>query len=116
MIIIAGHIDFAPEDSAAAVDAGLKLQRETRELRGCLDYLWSLDPAVPGRVHVFERWEDEASLRAHFEGEKYAAMRQVLRGWDKRAVDIWKYRPDRMDRVYDYQGNPRADFCGENAL
>lgn len=110
MIIIAGHIDFAPQESAAAVAAGVELQERTREQAGCLDYLWSLDPVVPGRVHVFERWEDEASLREHFAGENYSQMRRILRGWEKLQTDIWKYRPDGMERVYDEHGTPRADF------
>ena len=34
---------------------------------GCQDYSWTLDPYVPGRIWVMERWESEASLKKHFE-------------------------------------------------
>ncbi len=116
MIIITGFIDFPPEDRHDVLEACSELQLATREQRGCLDYVWSADPAVPGRVYVFERWEDEASLKAHFEGAYYRDMRKLLRGWEKRHTDIWKYRPDRMERVYDPQGNPRAEFAAESVL
>ncbi|MEO2168084.1 MAG: putative quinol monooxygenase, partial [bacterium] len=61
MIIITGFIDFPPEDRHDVLEACSELQLATREQRGCLDYVWSADPAVPGRVYVFERWEDEAA-------------------------------------------------------
>lgn len=113
MILIAGTLDLEPEDREAALEAGRELQTRTRRLPGCLDYVWSADPAVPGRVYVFERWADEASLRAHFEGPLYWDMRKVLGQFKKRAVDVAKYRVDLKEPVYDPEGTPRADFFTE---
>ena len=36
---------------------------------GCQDYSWTLDPYVPGRIWVMERWESEESLKKHFEDD-----------------------------------------------
>ena len=110
MIIIAGTLDFEPSQREAALAAGQDLILATREQTGCLDYAWMPDLVKPGRVYVFERWQDEASLRAHFEGSNYWDMRKVLGGFGKLSTDIWKYRPEISERVYDAEGNPRADF------
>lgn len=115
MILIAGTLDLQPDDREAALEAGRELQTKTRQLPGCLDYVWSADPAVPGRVYVFERWADEAALRAHFEGPLYWDMRKVLGQFKKLAVDVAKYRVDLQEPVYDPEGNPRADFFTEKS-
>jgi len=114
MIIIAGTVDFHPHESQAALEAGREIAAATRTLEGCLDYVWSADPVVPGRVYVFERWADEDALRAHFEGALYRDMREVLRRYEKLRVDVSKYRIDLREPVYDRDGNPRADFSGES--
>ena len=110
MIVIAGTVDLRPEKRQAALDAGREIAAATRALEGCLDYVWSADPVVPGRVYVFERWTDEAALRAHFDGPLYWEMRKVLREYEKLHTDISKYRIDLQEPVYDADGNPRADF------
>ncbi len=113
MIIIAGTLDVPAADREAALEAGRELQAATRELPGCLDYVWSADPAMPGRVYVFERWADEASLRAHFEGPLYWDMRKVWGRFEKMRVDVSKYRIDLQEPVYDREGKARADFFTE---
>ena len=110
MIIIAGILDVRPEERAPTLEASRELQARTRELPGCLDYVWSADPAVDGRVYVFERWQDEASLAAHFEGPLYWDMRKVWGRCEKLQVDVSKYRIDIQEAVYDDQGKARADF------
>ena len=110
MIIIAGTLDFAPEERDSAVEAARELSARTRELPGCLDYVWTPDPAVPGRMYVFERWEDEASLSAHFGGPLYGEMRKTLGAFRRLSTDISKYRIDVQEPVYDRDGRPRADF------
>jgi hypothetical protein len=39
--------------------------RKSRAEPGCLEYTMSADPLDPGRVMLFERWADQASLDAH---------------------------------------------------
>lgn len=113
MIIIAGSLDFDPGQREEALSASADLVLATRQQVGCLDYVWSPDPVVPGRVYVFERWEDEGALKAHFEGSNYWDMRKALGQYGKLKTDIWKYRPDCIERVYDKEGTPRADFFTE---
>lgn len=112
MIIIAGTIDLA--DPAARDDALAKatpLQQATRDDEpGCLAYVFSADPCVEGRIVVYELWEDEASLAAHFEHPNYHNMRMMLGSVGLAGADNSKYRCDLSEPVYDETRTPRADF------
>ena len=110
MIIIAGSVTVDPEQRAAALEAGRTLMQETRALKGCVDYVWSADPAVPDRIYVYERWEREADLAAHLAGPLYIAMRDTIASHGLRGADVAKFEIARMGAVYDPKGRPRADF------
>jgi quinol monooxygenase YgiN len=111
-IIIAGTIDLAdPDTTAAAMESTAALQQATRDDEpGCLAYVFSADPCVPGRLCVFELWEDEASLAAHFQHPNYFAMRTMLGTIGLKGSDNRKYRVDISEPVYDATRTPRADF------
>jgi quinol monooxygenase YgiN len=65
MIIVAGTYDVAPEDRDAFLASRRERVERYRLEPGCLEYVWSIDPDVPGRVRLFERWTDSESLRVH---------------------------------------------------
>ncbi len=112
MIIIAGTIDLAdPSRMAEAMEKARPLQQATRDDEpGCLAYVFSEDPCVEGRIVVYELWEDEASLRAHFQHQNYFNMGAMLREIGLAGADNNKYRCDYKEPVYDETGTPRADF------
>lgn len=110
MIIIAGTVDVDPGQRDAALAAGREHEAATRRQQGCLDYSWMPDGHDPGRIYVFERWLDEASLAAHFNGPLYRAMRETMARHGLRGADVLKYRIDLAEPVYDPSGRPRADF------
>ena len=114
-IIIAGTIDVAPEKLEACAEAAKSLMEPTRAQKGCLDYVFTADPIVPGRLTVYERWEDEASLKAHFDGPNYRNMRDLIAQYDLRGALVHKFRISLVEPVYDPQGVPRADFFTEEA-
>lgn len=114
MIIIAGTVDVDPERRDEALEAGRPHMEATRAWKGCLDYVWSADLLVPGRIYVFERWESQEDLAAHFEGPHYPAMRTTMAGFGLRGVDVSKYRMSFSEPVYDPTGTPRADFFSED--
>jgi quinol monooxygenase YgiN len=111
-IIIAGTIDLAdPTSTAAALATTAPLQQATRdEEPGCLAYVFSADPCVEGRLCVYELWEDEASLAAHFVHPNYLQMRTALGTIGLKGSDNKKYRTDLSEPVYDATRTPRADF------
>ncbi|MFA9563725.1 MAG: putative quinol monooxygenase [Acidimicrobiales bacterium] len=112
MIIIAGHLEYA--DRAARDEilaASADLQEATREDEpGCAAYCFSADPTDATRVLVYERWEDQASLAAHFEHPNYDEMRAVFHLFSRTGGEVKKYRCDLSEPVYDETGTIRADF------
>lgn len=109
-IIVSGTVDFSPADAAGVLADSIDLLRDTRRQAGCLDYVWSADPATPGRLYVYERWDSEAALAAHLAGRCYTDMATLLHGRGILAVDVQKHRIDRSGPVYDAAGVARADF------
>ncbi|MEM7018713.1 MAG: antibiotic biosynthesis monooxygenase [Pseudomonadota bacterium] len=112
MIIIAGYIDLADANKMAeALERAKPLQQATRDDEpGCQAYVFSEDPCVPGRIVVYELWDDEASLAAHFKHQNYFNMGAMLADVGIAAADNNKYRCDFKEPVYDETRTPRADF------
>jgi quinol monooxygenase YgiN len=73
MIIVGGSFEIDPDDRDAFVAGRLESVRRSRAENGCLDYVVAPDPAEPGRVVLFERWEDQAALDAHLAASRSAA-------------------------------------------
>jgi quinol monooxygenase YgiN len=79
-VIVAGWMDFAPEDRAPALDAFAVVVAKTLEEPGCIDYAFTPDPVLPGRVRVFEHWDDDASLTEHLQLPHVLELRAALSG------------------------------------
>ncbi len=114
VIIIAGTVDVDPDKRDAALEAGLPHMEATRAWKGCLDYTWSADGLIPGRIQVYERWESQEDLAAHFEGPHYLNMRNSIAAHGMRGADVSKFRIDLQEPVYDPTMTPRADFFTED--
>jgi quinol monooxygenase YgiN len=115
MILISGTVDVDPERRDEALVAGRPHMEATRAQKGCVDYVWSADPLVPGRIYVYERWETPEDLALHFEGPHYLNMRNTIASFGLRGADVLKYRVGLSEPVYDPTGVPRADFFTEGA-
>ena len=110
MIVIAGTVDVDPARRAEALGAAVPLMERTRAMPGCLDYVWSADPMVEGRIYVFERWKGRAELEQHFASPHYTAMRDTIAAHDIRGLDVSKYAIGAQAPVYDEGGRPSAVF------
>ena len=112
MIIVAGHLEYADREARDAIlAAGAALQRATRdEEPGCVAYCFSADPVVDTRVQVYELWDDQASLAAHFEHPYFQEMRAVFHRFPRTGGEVRKYRCDLSEPVHDETGTVRADF------
>jgi quinol monooxygenase YgiN len=115
LVIIAGTIDFADASKREeALEVARVLQKKTRdEEPGCLAYVFAPDPCLAHRVCVYECWQDEASLAAHFKHPNYLNMRDTLFRVGITGADNNKYRVDLREPVYDSTFTPRADFFTE---
>ena len=109
-IIIAGVVDVAPDARDAALADAQPLIEAALAEAGCRAYAWTADPAVAGRIHVFEQWDSTETLAAHFDGAPYRGMLAHLQGVGIIAAETRKYRVDLIEPVYDPEGRPRADF------
>ena len=65
MILVAGTFEVEPARRDEFLASREEAMRRSRNEPGCVDYVFSADPLEPGRVVLFERWEDQASLDAH---------------------------------------------------
>jgi len=65
MVIVAGSFEIKPDEREEFLAGRLDSMRASRSEPGCLEYTMSADPIDPGRVVLFERWEDQAALDAH---------------------------------------------------
>jgi len=112
MIIVAATIDYADQHARdEAVRQSAPVQMATRDDEaGCFAYCFAADPSVPTRIQVYELWEDEASLVAHFSHANYDAMRVVLGA--QGIVTAWNrmYEVGRNEPVYGSGGAIRTKF------
>jgi quinol monooxygenase YgiN len=65
MLIVAGVFEVDPERRDEFLRAKEDVMRTSRQEPGCHAYAFSADPLEPGRVLLYERWEDKPSLAAH---------------------------------------------------
>lgn len=109
-IVIAGEIDFPPENRDAALAGAKSLIDMALAEPGCRHYAWSADPHLPGRVHVFEQWDSGRELQDHLEGEAYRGMLGHLSGFSILNAETRKYRCDLIEPVYGPDGVATATF------
>jgi quinol monooxygenase YgiN len=65
MVIVGGVFEVEPSQRDEFLASRLESMRASRSEAGCLEYTMSADPLEPGRVVLFERWADQASLDGH---------------------------------------------------
>ena len=98
MIVVSGTIEIDPTDRVRALAAVAALTAATLAEPGCITYgIWT-DPAEPGRFRVFEEWQNEAALTAHFGTPHIAAFRAQLATLKIRSSEIWRYEVTKRSR------------------
>ena len=78
MIVIAGTISVKAETREEAVQAALVMQRATQQEEGCLAYRFHADLEDPNTFFLFEEWESQKHLDAHFKTEHMKVFRSVI--------------------------------------
>ena len=91
MIVIAGHVVLDPKQGEAATAAAREMMSETRKEPGCLSYAFSADLEEPGRFLIFEEWESDDALRAHFASPHMARFQQAVGGLGVREMKVQRY-------------------------
>lgn len=91
MLVVAGTISYDPAHQQDVIDATDRVSEVTRQEEGCLSYEFFADLSGPGRLHVFEEWEEESHLLAHLETPHLAEFHGVLRSSGLNNRDIRRY-------------------------
>jgi quinol monooxygenase YgiN len=91
MLIVAGTIEVDPEHRDAMFDAVAPMVAATRAEPGCRAYVFSPDVDDPALVHLYELWDDQAALDAHFASDHMADWQKAAADLPIRGRDIKKY-------------------------
>jgi quinol monooxygenase YgiN len=91
MLVIAGSIVIDPAKRDAAILAAKEMMAATRREPGCRAYTFSLDLEDPGRVQLFEHWESQTALDAHFKTAHMARFNAAVAGLGVREAALQKY-------------------------
>ena len=109
-ILIAGQIEFSPENRDAALANAKPWIDMALAEKGCQHYAWTADPHFPGRVHVFEEWDNGEDLQVHLKCEAYLGMLGHLGSYSILGAETRKYRCDISEPVYGPDGVATATF------
>jgi len=77
-VIVHGWIDFASEHRDEALRHFSEVVATSRQEPGCLDYAFSADPDVDGRVRVLEHWASDAQLTEHLTLPHVLQLREAI--------------------------------------
>ena len=109
-IVISAQIDVEPTGRDAALRSAQPWIDGALAQPGCIHYDWSADLNAPSRINVFEEWESEESLAAHFAGAQYAGMLGHIGQSGLLGAVSRKYRVDAESTVYNAEGKPTPAF------
>jgi quinol monooxygenase YgiN len=66
MIIITGNVEITESHLGDALALCLKHVAQSRTEKGCISHNLTQDVGHPCKLFFFERWQDDASVQAHF--------------------------------------------------
>jgi quinol monooxygenase YgiN len=78
MLIVAGSITAEVGGRDAFLAAVRPMVAATHTEPGCREYVFSPDPDHPNRLLLFELWDDQAALDAHFATEHMAEFQRKV--------------------------------------
>jgi quinol monooxygenase YgiN len=99
MIVVAGTVAINPASREEAARVALKMVAATQQESGCLAYDFWCDLADPNRFHVFEEWETQEALEAHFQTSHMAEFMQALPTLVASAPNIMRYEVDSVSQL-----------------
>ncbi len=91
MLVIAGTIAIDPAGRDHAVAAATTMMAETLKEEGCISYTFSADLTDPGGFRIFEEWESQEALDAHFKAPHMAAFQSEFGKIGVREMKVQRY-------------------------
>jgi quinol monooxygenase YgiN len=92
MVIVAGTIRLDPAKRADLEAAFDRMRDATLQEKGCLEYQAYRDRKDAGVVLIFEKWESDEALGAHFATPHMAAFGAALATAGITANSVKKYQ------------------------
>jgi len=87
------------------------IQQATRDDEpGCIVYCFAADPCRDDLIQVYELWESQEALAAHFDHPNYLAMRTMLNDAGLVSAVSRKHRIDASAPVYGPDRKPTPLF------
>ena len=91
MIIVSGVMTFRPSAHDRVVPLARELVAETLKEPGCREYGFWADLDEPGKFRIFEEWESQEALTAHFGTPHFAAFGAGMEEGDMIGMDVNRY-------------------------
>lgn len=91
MIVIAGRVVVDPNNQDSAIPAAKEMMAATLEESGCSAYKFSTDLDEAGVFHIFEEWESQEALDAHFASPHMAKFRSAVAGLGVKELSVSRY-------------------------
>ena len=92
MLVVTGIVVVAADDAAVARGLMATVATATRQEAGCRTYAFYEDVETPGRFRVYEEWDGDDALKAHFEAPHMATFRAGLGEITVVSRDIVKFQ------------------------
>ena len=101
-----------PSTRQSLLERTAPIQKATRDDEpGCIVYCFAADPCQDDLIQVYELWESEEALIAHFDHPNYHAMRTMLNDGGLSGAVSRKHRIDASAPVYGPDRLPSAKFA-----
>jgi len=99
MIYVIATTKVKPGQRDAYIAGHKKCIAETHKEKGCHAYAFSEDFADPTLVRLFELWESEADLHAHFVTPHMAKFQAAIGSIKPRDFDVKRYEISKVGPV-----------------
>lgn len=109
-IIICAIISVEAEKRAELLDLLQSYLPAVHAQDGCIRYDWAADSLIATQVNVYEEWDSEAALEAHFAGKNFANIGKAMQGFGILGASAKKFRVDAEAGVFNADGVASADF------
>jgi len=92
MLVIGGPIRLDAAKREEAIAAAKEMMEATRKEPGCISYTFSADLEDPGCFMIFEEWESQEALEAHFASPHMATFTGKFGGLGVKGMSVQKYQ------------------------
>ncbi len=94
MLIVLAEATMGEGALDAARGAMATMLAASRAEDGCVSYAYAVDVLDPSKLHIVEKWKDEAALAFHFQTPHMAAFQAALAELDVKITELAKFQAD----------------------